>query len=58
MIIRDTKEGNWTPVTDKQFNVSEALLFDSISIILKATMSEVKNPLTYKGMLNLSVSIL
>ncbi|XP_052722312.1 hemicentin-1-like [Crassostrea angulata] len=35
MTIRDSKHDNWTQVTDNTFNVSDALLFDSISIIVK-----------------------
>lgn len=49
MTIRDTKHDNWTSVTDNTFDVSDALLFDSISIIVKVPESKINNTLTYTG---------
>ncbi|XP_052715016.1 uncharacterized protein LOC128188166 [Crassostrea angulata] len=49
MTIRDRKHDNWTQVTDNTFDVSDALLFDSISIIVTVPglKSEINNTLTY-----------
>lgn len=49
MTIRDTKHDNWTSVTENTFDVSDALLFDSISIIVKVPESKINNTLTYTG---------
>lgn len=49
MTIRDTKHDNWTSVTNNTFDVSDALLFDSISIIVKVPESKINNTLTYTG---------
>lgn len=53
MTIRDRKDDNWTQVTDNTFDVSNALLFDSISIIVKVPglKSEINNTLTYTGLI-------
>lgn len=53
MTIRDRKHDNWTQVTDNTFDVSDALLFDSISIIMKVPglKSEINNTLTYTGLI-------
>lgn len=53
MTIRDRKDDNWTQVTDNTFDVSNALLFDSISIIVKVPglESEINNTLTYTGLI-------
>lgn len=53
MTIRDRKHDNWTQVTDNTFDVSDALLFDSISIIVKVPglKSEINNTLTYTGLI-------
>eukprot|EP00105_Crassostrea_gigas_P035269 XP_019919417.1 PREDICTED: uncharacterized protein LOC105319680 [Crassostrea gigas] len=48
MIIRDRKLDNWNPVTVNQSNVRDALLFESISIIVKVSGSKVNNTLSYK----------
>lgn len=49
MTIRDTKHDNWTSVTENTFDVSDALLFDSISIIVKVPESKINSTLTYTG---------
>lgn len=53
MTIRGRKHDNWTQVTDNTFDVSDALLFDSISIIVKVPglKSEINNTLTYTGLI-------
>lgn len=53
MTIRDSKHDNWTQVTENTFDVSNALLFDSISIIVKVPglESEINNTLTYTGLI-------
>lgn len=51
LITRDTKHDNWTSVTENQFNVNDALLFDSISITVEVPGSKVYNKLTYTGLI-------
>lgn len=51
LITRDTKHDNWTSVTDNQFNVNDALLFDSISITVEVPGSNDDNNHTYTGLI-------
>lgn len=51
IITRDQKHDSWTSVTGNEFNVNDALLFDSISITVKKPGSKVYNLLTYTGMI-------
>lgn len=51
IITRDHKHENWTSVTGNEFNVNDALVFDSIRIIVEKSGSKVYNILTYTGLI-------
>lgn len=51
IITRDQKHDNWTSVTGNEFNVNDALLFDSIRITVEKSGSKVYNKMTYTGLI-------
>lgn len=51
IITRDQKHDNWTSVTGNEFNVNDALLFDSIRITVEKSGSKCYNKMTYTGLI-------
>lgn len=49
MIIRDIKYDNWILVIENMFDVSDVLLFDFISIIVKVLELKINSILIYIG---------
>lgn len=51
LLTRDDSRDVWTRVSDTQYSVEHVLLYDSITINVRTSGSDVDNVVTYKGLM-------